>query len=163
MWKNTKLKIGTLFINFLLLCAFILHLSIFEVIWYILAFKIPIYRLSTQNCLLGITVYDKYCVKTKFRWKKWLLLNFQVWLSVAAFLALMALEFRIKLKSCKLLPYEPNYTKKFWKFDFHKCLAFALAFMTFIGLFEFFWDPWSLGSPGVCRISISKHYIIKKS
>ena len=163
MWKNTKLKIGTLFISFLLLCASILHLSIFEVIWYILAFKIPIYRLSTQNCLLGITVYDKYCVKTKFRWKKWLLLNFQVWLSVAAFLALMALEFRIKLKSCKLLPYEPNYTKKFWKFDFHKCLAFALTFMTFIGLFEFFWDPWSLGSPGVCRISISKHYIIKKS
>ena len=125
--------------------------------------KIPIYGLSTQNCLLVITIYDKYCVKTKFRWKKWLQLNLQVWLSVAAFLALMALEFQIKLKSCKLLPYEPNYTKKFWKFDFHKCLAFALTFMTFIGLFEFFWDPWSLGSPGVCPISISKHYIIKKS
>ena len=139
------------------------HLSIFEVICYILAFKIPVNGLSTQNWLLAITIYYKYCGKTIFMWKKWLQLNFQVWLSVAAFLALMTLKFWIKLKSSKFLPNEPNYIIKIWKFDFYKCLAFALAFMTFICLFEFFWDPWSLRSPGVCSKGISKHYIIKES
>ena len=156
-------KVKCLWITYQTLLLILSHFSISEIVGYVLAFQFLIYGLSTQHCLLGITIYYKYCGKTKFRWKKWPQLNFQVWQSIVAFLALMAVEYQIKLKSSRLLPNEPNYIKKLWKFDFYKSLAFALAFMTFIGLFEFFWDPWSLRSPGVCSIGISKHYIIKKS
>ena len=53
--------------------------------------------------------------------------------------------------------------KKVWNFDFQWYLAFDLAFMTFTGLFQFFWDPWCLRSPVICSSHISEHYFIKNS
>ena len=76
-------------------------------------------------------------MKTKFRQKKLLLFDFQVWLSVAAFLAFLILEFQTKAKSSVIHPNELRYVKKI-SFDFQKWLAFDLAFMTFVGLFKVF-------------------------
>ena len=52
--------------------------------------------------------------------------------------------------------------KKIWNFDFWLCLAFVLAFMTFIGLLQLFRDPWCLRSPVICSNYISEHYFIQK-
>ena len=50
-----------------------------------------------------------------------------------------------------------------WNFDFQWYLAFDLAFMTFTGLFQFFWDPWCLRSPVICSSHISEHYFMENS
>ena len=57
----------------------------------------------------------------------------------------------------------PQINEKVWNFDFQWYLAFDLAFMTFTGLFQFFWDPWCLRSPVICSSHISEHYFIKNS
>ena len=42
--------------------------------------------------------------------------------------------------------------KKLWKFNFFPYLAFGAAFKNFVGLFQFFWDPWCIRSVVVCKI-----------
>ena len=56
------------------------------------------------------------------------------------------------------LPQTNEKSTKFW----FLCLAFDLAFVTFIGLLQFFRDPWCLRSPVMCSSHKSEHYFIKK-
>ena len=77
-------------------------------------------------------------------------------------MAFLTLELQTKGKTCLIPPNDPNDTKKIYKIGISYILAFHLAFATFIGLFQFFWGPWSLRSP-VARISdISDPFIIRK-
>ena len=95
--------------------------------------------------------------------KSLLSFEFQVWASLAAFLAFLTLELQTKRKTSLIPPNDPNDTKKIYKIGISYILAFHLAFATFIGLFQFFWGPWSLRSP-VARISdISDPFIIRKN
>ena len=78
-------------------------------------------------------------------------------------MAFLTLELQTKGKTCLIPPNDPNDTKKIYKIGISYILAFHLAFATFIGLFQFFWGPWSLRSP-VARISdISDPFIIRKN
>ena len=109
---------------------------IFAVIWQILAFKISIFGLPNQNWVWGVYIYHKYWDKTRFRQKKLHVYDFQVRLSVAAFLAFLVLKF---WKCGKMWPSISKWTytcQKNLKIQVRKYSAFDLAFLTFVGLFK---------------------------
>ena len=116
-----------------LLCT---YLSIFAVILHVLAFKIAIFGLPNQNWLWGVYIYHTYWDNTRFRQKKMHVYDFQVRLSVAAFLAFLVLKF---WKCGKMLPSISKWTytcQKNFKIQVRKYSAFDLAFLTFVGLFK---------------------------
>ena len=116
-----------------LLCT---YLSIFAVILHVLAFKISIFGLPNQNWVWGVYIYHKYWDKTRFRQKKLQVYDFQVRLSVAAFLAFLVLKF---WKCGKMWPSISKWTytcQKNLKIQVRKYSAFDLAFLTFVGLFK---------------------------
>ena len=78
-------------------------------------------------------------------------------------MAFLTLELHTKGKTCLIPPNDPNDTKKIYKIGISYILAFHLAFATFIGLFQFFWGPWSLRSPVACSSDLSDPFIIKKN
>ena len=65
----------------------------------ILAFKISILNFTPLKMVTSIYIYCKQCILTKFTTKKLLLFEFQVWASVAAFLAFSTLKFQTNAKT----------------------------------------------------------------
>ena len=108
----------------------------------ILAFKISILNFTPLKMVTSIYIYCKQCILTKFTTKKLLLFEFQVWASVVAFLAFSTLKFQTNAKTSLKPSSKHIHAKKILKSDISLCLAFDLAFPTFIGLFHFF--LWSL-------------------
>ena len=103
---------------------------------HVLAFKISIFGLPNQNWVWGVYIYHKYWDNTRFRQKKLHVYDFQVRLSVAAFLAFLVLKF---WKCGKMWPSISKWTytcQKNLKIQVRKYSAFDLAFLTFVGLFK---------------------------
>ena len=69
------------------------YLSIVCGLYDLLAFKIFLLDVPNQNHVLGTYIYHKYYACTSFRSKNLHEYNVQVWLTVAAFLAFLNLEF----------------------------------------------------------------------
>ena len=59
-------------------------------------------------------------------------------LSSGLLVAFLVSEFKVKSFSNLVGPNDPKKVKKFWKYDNFVSLAFDLAFMAFIGLWNFF-------------------------
>ena len=100
---------------------------------------------------------------TKFATKKLHIFEFQVWALVAAFLAFLTLKFQTNRKTSLKPSSEHIHAEKIWKNDISSCLAFDLAFLTFIGLFQFFCGLWSIISPVLYSSDIIIPSIISKS
>ena len=126
IWINCSYSI-------VLLCT---YLSIFAVILQVFAFKISIFGLPNQNWVSGVYIYHKYWDKTRFRQKKLQNYDFQVRLSVAAFLAFLVLKFWKCGKMWSSISKWTYTCQKNVKIQVRKYSAFNLAFLTFVGLFK---------------------------
>ena len=148
------------YINIILYFKFFSDLPIFATFMIILAFKISILNFTPLKMVTSIYIYCKQCILTKFTTKKLLLFEFQVWASVAAFLAFSTLKFQTNAKTSLKPSSKHIHAKKILKSDISLCLAFDLAFPTFIGLFQFFCGLWSIISPVLRSNDINNPFII---
>ena len=103
------------------------------------------------------------CYKSNYENKNNLLCNLAFSATRAAFLALKILKLKNN-EICKSnSPNEATNMKKLRNFGFVDSLAYDLAFTTFVGLLWFFWNPWYLRRPVVCKNVVSKHYNLKNN
>ena len=113
-----------------------------------------------QKMVSGIHIYHKQCGLAKITTKNWHIFEIQVWASVGAFLAFLTSKFQTIAKTSLKPSSEHIYAKKIWNNYIHLRLAFDLAFLTFIGLFQFFCGLWSIISPVLRSNDINNPFII---
>ena len=129
--------------NIFYFIIFFSDLSIFATFMIILAFKISILNFAPLKMVTSIYIYCKLCGLTKFTTKKLHLFEFQVWASVAAFLAFSTLKFQTNAKTSLKPSGERIHAKNMKKW-------YSLVFGLWFGLSDLHWPfsifLWSLKS-----------------
>ena len=125
-----------------------LYPSILRPLKYVLAFKILYFEYEVQIWTKGTSKHLTRWYKSIFEPISFPVCNLVFLATRAAFLTISALKLKNKEKCELVTPNSPINLKKWFRYCWLSGLC--LAFMTFVGLFHFSFNPWYPRRPVVC-------------